>query len=151
MSWISQFLESLFWLLPKRRLECQVHTKINHFRHMLLFEFNQGVKASEAPRLVYSLWAIGESTAQKWFYRFKNDCSLRLDLIKMFKCFNWRWSTSINSRMEQYDELFPINHRTKFEFHGFSYLKNRCMGTICFRRKQKKIACYQWFLFAWSS
>lgn len=47
---------------------------MEHFRHILLFEFNRGAKAAEAARnicVVYGDNAIGESTARKWFSRFK--------------------------------------------------------------------------------
>ncbi|XP_021571064.1 uncharacterized protein LOC110596169 isoform X2 [Carlito syrichta] len=56
-----------------KKKECQVE-KNEHFRHILLFEFNRGVKAAEAARnicAVYGENAIGESTARKWFCRFK--------------------------------------------------------------------------------
>ena len=45
-----------------------------YFRHILLFEFNRGVKAAEATRnicAVYGENVIGESTARKWLCRFK--------------------------------------------------------------------------------
>ena len=52
--------------------------KLEHFRHVLLSEFNRGVKAEEAVRkknicAVYGDNAIGGSTARKWFSRFKED------------------------------------------------------------------------------
>ena len=50
--------------------------KLEHFRHILLFEFNREAKAAEAARnicAVYGNNAIGESTARKWFSRFKDD------------------------------------------------------------------------------
>ena len=48
--------------------------KNHHFRHLLLFAFNRGQKAAEAAREICSVYGegvIGESTAQKWFARFK--------------------------------------------------------------------------------
>ena len=45
-------------------------------RHILLFEFNRGAKAAEAARNICAVYgdnAIGESTARKWFSRFKED------------------------------------------------------------------------------
>ena len=48
--------------------------KKQHFRH-LLFTFHRGQKAAEATRdicMVYGEGAIGESTARKWFAKFKN-------------------------------------------------------------------------------
>ena len=56
-------------------MECQLE-KLEHFRHILLFEFNRGAKAAEAARnicAVYGDTAIGESTGNKWFYHFKED------------------------------------------------------------------------------
>ena len=50
--------------------------KLEHFRHILLFEFNRGAKAAEVVRntsAVYGDNAIGESTTRKWFSRFKED------------------------------------------------------------------------------
>ena len=43
---------------------------------ILIFEFNRGANAAEADRnicAVYGNNAIGESTARKWFSRFKED------------------------------------------------------------------------------
>ena len=54
-------------------MECQVE-KLEHFRHILLFEFNRGTKAAEATTNICAVFAdnvIGESTARKWFSRFK--------------------------------------------------------------------------------
>ena len=56
-------------------MECQVE-KLEYFRHILLFEINRGAKAAEAARnicAVYGENAIGESTARKWFSRFKEN------------------------------------------------------------------------------
>ena len=53
--------------------------KLEHFRHFFLFEFNRGAKvaeAAEAARKICAAYgdnAIGESTARKWFSRFKED------------------------------------------------------------------------------
>lgn len=50
--------------------------KNTHFRHILLFEFNRGVKAVEAAQIIRNVYggdAIGDSTAQKWFSRFKDE------------------------------------------------------------------------------
>ena len=55
-------------------MECQVD-KIEHFRHHLLFAFNRGVNATEAAREICSVYGNGampESTARRWFSRFKN-------------------------------------------------------------------------------
>ena len=49
---------------------------MEHFRHILLFKFNRGAKAAEAPRNICAVhWdnAIGESMARKWFSRFMED------------------------------------------------------------------------------
>jgi hypothetical protein len=50
-------------------MECQVE-KNEHFRHLLVYEFNRGSKAAEAARnicAVYGEDSIAERTAQKWF------------------------------------------------------------------------------------
>ena len=50
--------------------------KVKHFRHILLFEFNRRMKAAEAARNICAMYednVIGESTARKWFSRFKED------------------------------------------------------------------------------
>ena len=48
--------------------------KKQHFRHLLFFAFHRGQKAAEAARdicMVYGEGVIGESTARKWFAKFK--------------------------------------------------------------------------------
>ena len=50
--------------------------KLEHLRHILLFEFNRGSKAAEAASNICAVYgdnAIGERTARKWFSRFKED------------------------------------------------------------------------------
>ena len=44
--------------------------KLEHFRHILLFEFNRGTKATEAAR---NICAVGERRVRKWFSSFKED------------------------------------------------------------------------------
>ena len=54
-------------------MECQVQ-KLEHFQHILLFEFNRGAKVGEAARNICAVYgdnAIGEITGRKWFSRFK--------------------------------------------------------------------------------
>ena len=49
---------------------------MEHFRHILLFEFNRGAKVAEVATNIYAVYgdnAIGESTARIWFSRFKDD------------------------------------------------------------------------------
>ena len=51
--------------------------KLEHFQHILLFEFNRGAKAADAARntcAVYDDNAIGESMARKRFSHFEDDC-----------------------------------------------------------------------------
>jgi transposase len=66
-----------------QKMECQVDKKV-HFRHLLLFTFNQGLNASKAAQTICAVYgkdAIGESTARKWFARFNegnfelSDCT----------------------------------------------------------------------------
>ena len=50
--------------------------KKQHFRHLLFFAFHRGQKAAEAARdicMLYGEGVIGESTARKWFAKFKNN------------------------------------------------------------------------------
>ena len=57
-------------------MECQVE-KLEHFRHILLFEFNRRAKSIEVARNICAMYGdsvIGESTEIKWFSRFKEDC-----------------------------------------------------------------------------
>ena len=56
-------------------MKCQVE-KLEHFRHIPVFEFNRGAKATEAARNICAVYednAIGRNTARKWFSRFKED------------------------------------------------------------------------------
>ena len=56
-------------------MKCQVE-KLEHFRHIILFEFSRGANAAEAARNIFAVYgniAIGERTARKWFSRFKED------------------------------------------------------------------------------
>ena len=49
--------------------------KKQHFRHLLFFAFHRGQKAAEAARdicIVYGEGVKSESTARKWFAKFKN-------------------------------------------------------------------------------
>ena len=53
-------------------MECPVE-KLEHFRHILLFDFSRGAKAAETARNICAVYgdnAIGESTERKWFSRF---------------------------------------------------------------------------------
>ena len=50
--------------------------KLEHFRHILVFEFSIGVNAAEVARescAIYGDIATGESTKRKWFHRLKKD------------------------------------------------------------------------------
>ncbi|KOC60645.1 hypothetical protein WH47_07725 [Habropoda laboriosa] len=53
--------------------------KSEHFRHLLLFAFNQGSKAAKAARdicAVYGEGVIAERTARDWYAKLKNgNCS----------------------------------------------------------------------------
>ena len=56
-------------------MECQVETNV-HFRHLLLFAFNQGFNASKATHdicAVYGENAIAERTAHDWYAKFKQE------------------------------------------------------------------------------
>ncbi|XP_052830317.1 uncharacterized protein LOC128249815 [Octopus bimaculoides] len=57
------------------KMECQVK-KNEHFRHLLLFAFNQGSKAAKASHdicAVYGEGAIAERTACDWYAKFKME------------------------------------------------------------------------------
>ena len=50
--------------------------KLEHFRRIVLFEFNRGAKAVEAARNICAMYgdnSMGESTGRKWFSSFKED------------------------------------------------------------------------------
>ena len=49
--------------------------KNQHFQHLLFFAFYRGQNATEEARYICSTYGegvIGESTARKWFKKFKN-------------------------------------------------------------------------------
>lgn len=49
--------------------------KKQHFRHLLFFAFHRSQKAAEAAREICNVYGervISESTARKWFAKFKN-------------------------------------------------------------------------------
>jgi len=55
-------------------MKCQVEEK-EHFRHLLLFHFNRKESAAESARKIREVYgedAMGDSTARKWFSRFKD-------------------------------------------------------------------------------
>ena len=117
--------------------------KLEYLRHILLFEFNIGAKAEKSARNICAVYgdnAIGESTARKWFSRFKEDhfdnsdtpCSGR---PSGFKHINPQWSTSVYSRTGKCYELWPFHHRATFAFNG--RLKIGCMGTSCSKSKSQ--------------
>ncbi|KAJ4448103.1 hypothetical protein ANN_10115 [Periplaneta americana] len=61
------------WSRGRYKMERQME-KVEHFEHILLFEFNRGAKAAEAARNICAVFgdnAIGESTARKCFFFFK--------------------------------------------------------------------------------
>ena len=63
-------------------MECQVE-KLEHFRHILLFEFKRGAKAAGAARNICAMYGDNvsrDSTARKWFSDFKED---RFDISDM--------------------------------------------------------------------
>ena len=50
--------------------------KLEHFRYIILYEFNRGAKAAKAAKKICAVYgdnAIGESTARKLFSRFKEN------------------------------------------------------------------------------
>ena len=50
--------------------------KLVHFQHVLLIEISRGAKAAQGGRNIRAVYgdnAIGDSTATKWFSRYKED------------------------------------------------------------------------------
>ncbi|KOC68170.1 hypothetical protein WH47_03328 [Habropoda laboriosa] len=65
-------------------MKCQVE-KNEHFRHLLLFAFNQGSKAAN----VYGEGAIAGRTVRDWYAKFRNgnfDNQRRLWLVDFCCC-----------------------------------------------------------------
>ena len=62
------------WSHGRYKIDCQVE-KLEHFRHILLFEFKRGESSGGARNIcvMYEDNAIGETTARKWFSGFKED------------------------------------------------------------------------------
>ena len=55
-------------------VECQVE-KNPHLRHVLLYEYHQGINATQAAQNINALYGDGfvaERTARHWFNKFKN-------------------------------------------------------------------------------
>ena len=119
-------------------MECQVE-KLEHFRHILLFEFNRGAKAAKAARnicAVYGNNAIGESTARKCFSRSKEDRFEMSDTLRSGRPLGFdknRLNILIHndlrqcSRTGKCDELCSFHHRATFTFN-VQGSKIRCMG-----------------------
>ena len=82
-----------------------------------------------------------ESTARKWFSRFKEDrfdkwhSTFRMTFgvgWRSFKHFHPQWSTSVSSRTGKWDELWPFHHRAIFAFNRQGS-KIGCMGTVRYK------------------
>ena len=110
-------------------MEYQVE-KLEHFQHILLFEFNRGAKAAEAARNIFAVYedsSIGESTARKLFSCFKED---RFDISdtprsRRPSLFDDRLNTLIHNDPHQCTwELANVmksdhfHHRATFAFSG---------------------------------
>ena len=126
--------------------------KLEHFRHILLFEFSRGAKAAETARNVFAVYRdndIGESTAWKWFSRFKEDDFNISDIARSGRSSGFdedRLNTLIRngprqwySRIGKCNELRPFYHRATFVFNGQGS-KIGCMGTACSKPKSQKSA-----------
>ena len=124
--------------------------KLEYFLYILLFEFNRGAKAMEAARnicAVYGEYTIGECTASKWFFRFKEDrfdisdtpCSGRpsgFDEVRLNTLFHID-PPQCNSRTGKCDELWPFHHHATFSFIGQGS-EIGCIGTACSKPKPQK-------------
>ena len=83
-------------------MDCQVE-KLEHFRHILLFEFSRGTKAGEAARnicTVYGVNTTGESTLENGFL-ISERIVLTLVTLHVRKIFGvwWRQFKQINLTM----------------------------------------------------
>ena len=116
-------------------MECQVE-KLEHFRHILLFEFNTEAKATETARNICAVYGdntIGESTAIKWFYHFKEDRFDISDTLRSGRSSGFdenRLSTLIHNDAHQYTRELPnVVIQTSCDiFIQWARLKNRVYG-----------------------
>ena len=101
--------------------------KLEHFRHIILFEFKRWAKAAEAARNICALCgdnAIGESTVKKWFSFFKDDRFDISDTPRSGRTSGFdeeRLNTLMHndirqcaSRTGKCDELSSFHHRAAF-------------------------------------
>ena len=121
--------------------------KLEHFRHILLFEFHRGAKDVEAARNIWAVYgdsAIGESTGRK-FSRFKED-RFDIDTPRSGRTSGFdedRFNTLIHNDSRQCTEelanVMNCDHRATFAFSGQGS-KIGCMSTACSKPQQQKSA-----------
>ena len=137
--------------------------KLEHFRHILLFEFNRGTKAAEAARnicAVYGENAIGESTARKWFSRFKEDRfdisdTPRSERLSGFyeDCLNILIHNDPRQCTRELANVMNCDHSTIVRhLHSMGKVQSiGCMGTACSKPKPQKSAGGHTCISAWLS
>ena len=102
-------------------MECQVE-KLEHFRQILLFVFNRGVKAAEAASNICAVYGDNATERARQENGFLVLRRIVMTLVTLhvqnfgvcwrsFKHINQQWSTSVYSRTGKCDELWPFHHR----------------------------------------
>ena len=123
--------------------------KLEHFRHILLFEFNKGAKAAEAVRNICAMYgdnAIGETTERKWFSRFKKDRFDISDIPRSGRSSGFeedRLNTLINNDLPlELANMINCNHSTSVRhLHSIGKVKKiGCMVTECSKPEPQKSA-----------
>ena len=133
-------------------MEYQVE-KLQPFRHILLFEFNRSAKAAEVAKNICAVYGdntIGESTARKWFSRFKEgrfDISGTLQSGRLSGFEEDRLNTLIHNEprecTRELTNVMNCNYST-IERHLHSMgkcSKIGCMGTACSKPNPQKSSC----------
>jgi hypothetical protein len=95
-------------------MECQFE-KNEHFRHLLLFAFNQGSKAAKAARdicAVYGEGAIAKRTARDWYANWYTAV-LRAWLDKFFESKSGDfYQRGIENLVERWEEV--VNNKGEY-------------------------------------
>ena len=133
--------------------------KLEHFLHILLFEFNRGAKIAEAARNICAVYgdnAVGESTARKWFSRFKED---RFDISDTPRsarpsgfdedCVNTLIHNGRRQWSRELANVMNCDHSTIVQ-QLYSMGKIKKSG-VCSKPKPKNSACGPMFISACSS
>ena len=150
------------WNRERSKMDCQME-KLEHFRHILLFDFNRGTKAEKEARNICAVYgdnAIGESTVRKWFSRFKEDRFHISDTRRSARPLGfdeYRLNTLIhNDPLQCTLELANVmncDHPTIVRhLHSMDEVKKiGCMGIACSKSKPQKSEGGHMFISACSS